>query len=341
MSVWCISYKGLHRNMDNMNENSYKFIDLFAGIGGLRLGFETQGANCVFSSEWDSDAQKTYEANFGEKPAGDITKISAETIPEFDILLAGFPCQPFSSMGLRQGFKDKIQGTLFFEICRIIEEKNPPVVFLENVPGLLTHNEGNTFKVVIESLEKLGYKVYSKVLNASDFGVPQNRKRVYIIAFNVNYFGGENNILFDFPKPSKKEVGIGQFIEKNVKGYTISEHLQKSYLFKKEDGKPEIVDKSTKKPVKTLVSTYHKIQRLTGTFVKDGETGLRLLSQKECKYIMGFPEDFKFPVSRTQMYRQLGNAVVVPVIQAIAKEVIKTVNKESRKDMPRQQILVN
>jgi DNA (cytosine-5)-methyltransferase 1 len=312
---------------------SLTFIDIFAGIGGIRLGFEANGCQCVFSSEWDKFAQKTYLANFGETPAGDITKIDAKEIPNFDILAAGFPCQPFSSIGKREGFANKTQGTLFFEIARIIKDKNPPVVFLENVPGLTTHDEGKTFETVLGALNELGYKVYHKILDSVDFGVPQFRKRIYMVAFNRAYFGGDEKISFNFPKPKKKRTGVGQFVETGVKGYCITKHLQETYIFKKNDGRPLIIDPSYDKPVKTFVSTYYKIQRLTGTFVKDGETGLRLLTTNECKAIMGFPPDYRIPVSRMQMYRQIGNSVAVPVIKEIAEEIVKTLQRKTGKEL--------
>lgn len=304
--------------------NKFTFIDLFAGIGGTRTGFEKAGGKCVFSSEWDKYCQKTYEANFGEIPFGDITKISAEEIPNFDVLVAGFPCQPFSSIGKRQGFMHATQGTLFYDILRILKDKKtkdrPKAFLLENVQGLTTHDGGNTFKTIVSSLEEIGYTVFTEILDAANFGVPQHRKRIYIIGFRKDLF---KNISFNFPKTNGKTSYINEHLEKNVTGYSISKHLQETYLFKKDDGRPKIVDKNSKIQIKTLVSTYHKIQRLTGTFVKDGETGIRLLTVNECKGVMGFPKEFVIPVSRTQMYRQLGNSVAVPVIVEIAKLIAK------------------
>lgn len=302
---------------------AFTFIDLFAGVGGTRMGFERAAGECVFTSEWDHDCQKTYQANFGEVPYGDITKIKEKEIPDFDILVAGFPCQPFSSIGKRQGFAHATQGTLFYDVLRIIKHKKNKAFLLENVPGLVTHDQGNTFRTIIESLEDLGYKIFHRVLNASDYNVPQQRKRIYIVGFKKSQFPGKS-IDFEFPAKKIRKVFINDYLEKNVKGYTISKHLQENYLFKKDDGRPVILDANSKIQVKTLVSTYHKIQRLTGTFVRDGETGIRLLTENECKAIMGFPRDFIIPVSRTQMYRQMGNSVVVPVIEAIAKEMVKT-----------------
>lgn len=300
-----------------MNKAELTFIDLFAGIGGTRLAFERAGLRCVFSSEWDRYSQQTYEANFGEKPHGDISKISASAIPDFDVLVAGFPCQPFSSIGQRKGFEHKTQGTLFFDIARIIGEKKPAAVLLENVKGLTHHDGGKTWQVIQESLEELGYTVCAKVLDSKYFGVPQSRERIYIAAFRDSKAAER----FAFPKPAKRTVGIGKFIETGVQDRPISRHLQDSYIFKHDDGRPEIVTVDTEKPVKTLVASYHKIQRLTGTFVMDAQTGLRLLSEAECKAIMGFPKHFKVPVSRTQMYRQFGNSVAVPVVTKIAKSM--------------------
>lgn len=305
-----------------MIDRKYEFIDLFAGIGGIRMGFERNEFKCVFSSEWDTFSQKTYSTNFGEMPKGDITNINAKSIPNHDVLTAGFPCQPFSTIGKREGFDHPTQGTLFFDIVRILKEKKPRGFLLENVAGLKNHDEGRTFDLIIDTLKnELGYCVDSRVLDSADYGVPQHRKRIYIVGFKKT---STNSIDFNWPVQSDLKVGIGQFIESHKQGYNISKHLQRSYIFKKNDGRPQIVDKDSDFPIKTLVATYHKIQRLTGTFVKDGETGLRLLSENECKATMGFPKDFTFPVSRTQMYRQMGNSVAVPVIESIACEMRKT-----------------
>lgn len=304
---------------------TFKFIDLFAGIGGFRLALQNLGGKCIFSSEWDKFAQQTYQANFGEIPFGDITKEETKQyIPDdFDILCAGFPCQAFSIAGKRGGFLDT-RGTLFFDIAEIIKRKQPKAILLENVKGLVTHDKGNTLNVILGTLKELGYTVFTKIVNAKDFGVPQVRERIFIVGFNNNKIKNINE--FGFPKPLEQEVFVNDFIESGLDGYGISKHLQEKYLFKKNDGNPQIIDRHTKIQVKTLVSTYHKIQRLTGTFVKDGDTGLRLLSINECKAIMGFPGDFTVPVSRTQAYKQFGNSVVVPVVQAIAKEMMEKLN---------------
>ncbi|TCM68664.1 DNA (cytosine-5)-methyltransferase 1 [Acinetobacter calcoaceticus] len=305
-----------HRDVDQgIDSSQFTFIDLFAGIGGIRQSFEKHGGKCIFSSEIDPFAKFTYYTNFGDVPFGDITQISVDSIPKHDILCAGFPCQPFSHIGKREGFEHPTQGTMFYEIVRIIKDKKTPVLFLENVPGLINHDDGNTLQVIIETLQAMGYKVHHTVLDASHFGVPQKRKRFYLIAFL------DHKVQFEFPKPPMISKDIGEVLETDVTGYSVSEHLQNSYLFKKDDGKPALVDKNSIGAIKTLVSTYHKIQRLTGTFVKDGETGVRLLTTNECKAIMGFPENFVIPVSRTQMYRQMGNSVVVPVVKKIAEQI--------------------
>lgn len=294
-----------------------KFIDLFAGIGGIRLGFEDNFTECVFSSEWNKFAQRTYEANFNEKPFGDIRNIETKFIPQHDILLAGFPCQPFSKMGRQNGFEDEIQGTLFFDIVRILQYHKPKAFLLENVPGILTNNQGKTLNIIIEHLTNLGYRTSYEVLDASNFGLPQKRKRVLFVGFLE-----ELNINFTFPKGNQEiKVPICDILEKNVSGYSISEYLQNSYLYKKNDGNPQVVDEFSEIQVKTLAASYYKVQRLTGTFVKDGPTGLRLLSRLECLRLQGFPDDFQLPVSRTQMHKQLGNSVAIPMIKAVAERV--------------------
>lgn len=325
--------------MPKASEHKLRFIDLFAGVGGIRLGFERAGCRCVFTSEWDKHAQRTYNANFGDMPHGDITAIDAKDIPAFDVLTAGFPCQPFSSIGQRQGFKHKTQGTLFFDVARILEHHRPRAFLLENVAGLVTHDGGRTLTTILETLHELRYDVWYRVLDAVDYGVPQHRERIYIVGLRVDKsrepvcIGGDELPLmsasphaerFEWPKPRRKRVGIGRFLETGVQDHEISTHLQKVYIYKVDDGRPQVVDPSSNFPVKTLVACYHKIQRLTGTFVKDGPTGLRLLTARECKAIMGFPSSFKLPVSRTQMYRQMGNSVAVPVIRAIAAEIVRS-----------------
>lgn len=307
-------------------DSAFTFIDLFAGIGGFRLAMQANGGECVFSSEWDDAAKQTYYENYGEVPFGDITKDETKALipEEFTILCGGFPCQPFSSIGKREGFKHKTQGTLFFHIAEILNEKRPKAFLLENVTGLLSHNEGKTYETIIDVLKnELHYSVFTKVLNSADYKVPQERKRLYFVGFRDDLHI-EN---FDFPASCDIKVGIGQFVEKNAQGPSISKHLQSTYIFKKDDGHPEIIDEKSNFPVKTLCASYHKIQRITGTFVRGGETGLRLLTVNECKAIQGFPKEFKVPVSRTQMYHQFGNSVAVPVINALSAKICQILNK--------------
>jgi DNA (cytosine-5)-methyltransferase 1 len=301
--------------------SSFRFADLFAGIGGIRLAMEGNGGTCVFSSEWDQFAQKTYEANFGEIPHGDITKVAISDVPRIHLLAAGFPCQPFSSIGKREGFAHKTQGTLFWDVLRIIKARRPAAVLLENVTGLLTHSGGDTMNTIEGALQEANYWVFWRVLDAAEYGVPQKRERVYIVAFDRKQV---KNPDFGWPRPARKMPSIGKYVETGVSGYSISRHLQRVYINKKDDGHPEVITPKSDFPVKTLVASYHKIQRITGTFVKDGSTGLRLLTERECKAIMGFPASFKMPVSRTQMYRQFGNSVAVPVVKRIGREIVHT-----------------
>ena len=206
---------------------------------------------------------------------------------------------------------------MFFDIARILNQKQPRMFLLENVPGILTIQKGKTFEVIMDTLDTIGYDVFYDVLDAQDFGLPQVRKRVIIVGYRKDL----NIQTFDFPEGNHLRAPIKDYLEDNPSGYAISEHLQESYLFKKDDGKPQVVDNSSDIQVKTLVSTYHKIQRLTGTFVRGGETGLRLFSELEVKRIMGFADDFIVPVSRTQMYKQFGNSVAIPVIEAVADQM--------------------
>ena len=319
-------------------QNSFKFVDLFSGIGGIRLALEEVGGECVFSSEWDPHCQETYRYNFGEVPHGDIQKVDLKNIPNCSLLAAGFPCQPFSSIGKRAGFAHETQGNLFFRIIEILDhfrsDRRRPIdaVLLENVEGLTTlrHEGRRVIDSVLDELQNIGYNVDYKVLDAADFGVPQRRRRVYITALYAKKFGKGPVIDWDFP--SKDIADIGPHVERGIQDHSISWHLQKVYIDKVTDGRPQKIDQETKGPVKTLVSTYHKIQRLTGTFVKDGPTDLRLLTRNECRAIMGFPTDFEIPtwISRTQMYRQFGNSVTPPVVTAIAEKLVQRIAARSK-----------
>lgn len=326
-------FTGFRENELIPRRSNFTFIDLFAGIGGMRLAFESIGGSCVFSSEWDLHSQKTYSANFGDVPMGDITKIASSEIPVADVVLAGFPCQPFSTFGKRAGFAHETQGTLFYDVLRVIKENRPRAFLLENVKGLLSHDRGRTISVIRESLLALGYQIAIQTLNSANYGLPQVRERIFIVGFDNNSVGDAQRFLW--PAATSEQVAIGPFIEHGVGGYEISKHLQASYIHKLDDGRPQIVTADSDFPVKTLVASYHKVQRLSGTFVADGPTGLRLLSEAECKAIMGFPSHFKFPVSRTQMYRQLGNSVAVPVVSAIASEMLEVLYPQSEVEQTR------
>ena len=306
----------------------YKAIDLFAGIGGIRLGFEKafqDEISFVFSSEIDKYAQMTYQFNFAEFPHGDITKIDPKEIPDFDILLAGFPCQPFSNAGLKKGFKD-IRGTLFFNIAQIIECHKPKVVFLENVKGFKNHDKGVTFRVVKETLSDLGYKIFADVLNAKDFGVPQNRERIYIIAFL------DKQINFEFPRKIEKVVQLGDILDKNVDGkYTLSDRLweghQRRKLEHKEKGNGfgySIFDENSEY-TSTISARYYKDG--SEILIKQNNKNPRKLTPREAARLQGFPNDFKIVVSDMQAYKQFGNSVAVPVIEKLAENIFKKIEQ--------------
>lgn len=304
----------------------FTFIDLFAGIGGIRIPFQELGGKCVFTSEWDKFAQKTYHVNFGDIPNGDITKITNEEIPDFDVLLAGFPCQPFSQAGLKKGFSDT-RGTLFFEIERIIKAKRPKAFLLENVKQLRGHDKGRTLKVILEHLDDLDYQVTYDVLRAADFGVPQNRERIYIVGFNRSYYGIDKEYKFSFPEPTHQKTRLGDILEENVdEKYTISQKLYEGHIRRKAEHQ--------KKGNGFGFSLFNADSEYTNTisarYYKDGSEILidqgpdippRKLTPRECAGLQGFPDSFIIPVSDTQAYKQFGNSVAVPVIRAIAKRV--------------------
>jgi DNA (cytosine-5)-methyltransferase 1 len=311
-----------------------KFIDLFAGIGGIRLGFESQGAECVFSSEWDKFAQTTYEANFNHRPSGDITQIHEADIPDFDILCGGFPCQPFSNAGHKQGFDDT-RGTLFFDIARIIFHHKPQIVFLENVKGLKSHNKGTTFQTIKNTLSSMGYYVHAHVLNAKDFGVPQNRERIYIVAFL-------ENLDFKFPAPLVNKAIVGDILEENVcLKYTLSDRLwsghqrRKSEHLQKGNGFGYSLFNENSTYTSTISARYYK----DGSEILISQTGQnpRKITPREAARLQGFPETFIIPVSDVQAYKQFGNSVCVPVIKAIALHIFEAFNrpKEMRLSKPK------
>jgi DNA (cytosine-5)-methyltransferase 1 len=339
------------------NKNSLRFIDLFAGIGGFRLAGEENGMECVFSSEIDKFACEVYKNNFGEIPQGDITKIKAKDIPDFDVLFAGFPCQPFSYAGQLQGFGDEIRGTLFFHIVKILKEKKPKMFLLENVKGLKSHDKGKTLQTILEHLDQLGYYVHWTVLNSLHYGVPQSRERWYCVGFS-------KDIDFNFPKPSDGKVTLREIINwkdndnptlklsefemSRIKHHFNScplesteqirvEHDNSKYAPNTKKGKYGVF--SYLKPDKSLrfhVGDYAKTQIQEAYYCNldsyapsiiaarapklwDLE---RHLSDRECARLQGFPEEFKLSNSSVQAKRQLGNSVTVPVISKIIENML-------------------
>ena len=307
-------------------KTDFTFIDLFAGIGGIRLGFESIGGECIFSSEWDKYCQKTYQENFKEIPHGDITKIKPYELPSFNLLLAGFPCQPFSMAGRKLGFEDA-RGTLFFDIAQKIEFHKPEVVFLENVKNIESHDKGKTFKIIINTLEDLGYKIFHKVLNAKDFGVPQNRERIYIIGF-------KGNADFEFPVPPKQKTRVGDILEKNVDPkYTISDRLWAGHQRRKREHR----EKGNGFGYSLFTEDSLYTSTISARYYKDGSEILiaqkgknpRKITPREAARLQGFPEWFQTPVSDVQAYKQFGNSVSIPVIEALAKKIKEVMCKNT------------
>lgn len=309
---------------------SFTFIDLFAGIGGMRIAFEKAGGTCVFSSEWDKFAQITYEKNFGEKPHGDITQVELNEVPKHDVLIGGFPCQPFSNAGLKRGFEDT-RGTLFFDVARIIDHRKPSLVLLENVKGFIGHDKGRTMMIVKETLEDLGYNVFYKVLNAKDFGVPQNRERVFIVAINRRKLG---SIGFEFPKAPKKATRLGNILEPNVdEKYTLSNKLWSGHKRRLKEHR----EKGNGFGYSMFNSESVYTSTISARYYKDGSEILieqkgknpRKLTPREASRLQGFPASFQIPVSDNQAYKQFGNSVAVPVVAAIARKMIELLENPS------------
>lgn len=309
----------------NLENAPYKMIDLFAGVGGTRLGFYlTHKVTTVFSSEIDKFACKTYRANFGESPCGDITKIDAKDVPDHDVLVGGFPCQAFSQAGKKLGFEDT-RGTLFFEIARIIKEKRPKAFLLENVKNLKSHDHGKTFAVIKATLEDLDYEVQSIILKARDFGVPQNRERIYIVGFNKQKV--KNFYQFTFPLPLNKKIKVGDILEPKVdEKYTISDALWEGHQRRK----AEHLQKGNGFGYSLFNEESPYTNTLSARYYKDGSEILieqigknpRKLTPREAARLQGFPEEYLIPVSDTQAYKQFGNSVAVPVIHAIAQQIL-------------------
>lgn len=323
--------------------NHFTFIDLFCGIGGFRQAMESVGGTCVFSSDKNKNARATYQANYGDMPAGDITKIDAKDIPVFDVLCGGFPCQSFSIAGCQRGFADP-RGLMFFEIARIVEHHKPKVLFLENVAYLEKHDSGSTLNVIVTTLRNLGYDVQYKILRASDYGVATIRKRIYIICFR-----NDLHIEFNFPESFESDIAIEDFLEPNVDEHyyidpatvhfykdDIDIRIQKTYRIgyigdRRADGSIGQGQRvySIKGHAPTFVVSNRGSAGNSEAYYIDSK--VRILTPNECKRIMGFPEDFVFLVAEARAYEQLGNSVAVPVLKAIAHQIIATgVFDESR-----------
>jgi len=315
--------------------SGYTFIDLFAGMGGFRLALESLGAKCVYSDEWDKSAGEVYEDNFGDLPDGDITKVDERSIPDHDILCAGFPCQAFSIIGKQRGFEDS-RGTLFFDVARIVREKRPKVVFLENVKNFATHDGGKTLEVVRTTMQELGYSFYQRVLNSVDYGVPQKRERIYMVCFRDDL--GVTD--FSFPKKIKLTRHVEDVLlrdEKAVKHLYVDR--PDTYLSSISDDKYSskpirlgIVNKggqgeriySTKGIAITLSAYGGGVFAKTGGYMINGR--FRRLHQRECARLMGYPDTYRLAGNAAQAYKQLGNSVVVDVLQYIACEISRSLS---------------
>lgn len=310
----------------NPKNAPYKMIDLFAGIGGTRLGFyQTGKVKNVFSSEWDKFSQKTYYANFGEHPEGDITKIDAADIPYHDVLVGGFPCQAFSQAGKKLGFEDT-RGTLFFDVARILKEKQPASFLLENVKNLKSHDHGKTFKVIMNTLKELNYSVHYVFFKARDFGAPQNRERIYIVGFNKDKVKDADS--FKFPVAPKPRTRVGDILEKSVdEKYTISDKLWAGHQRRKRENKAK--GKGFGYTLFNADSPY--TNTISARYYKDGSEILieqkgknpRKVTPREAARLQGFPENFIIPVSDTQAYKEFGNSVCVLTVHAIAEKMVQ------------------
>lgn len=318
---------------------TFRFIDLFAGIGGLRIPFDELGGQCVFTSEIDQAARTTYQQNFGfEDIDEDIVACDKSEIPEHDLLLAGFPCQPFSQAGLREGFGDPTRGTMFFEIMEVIRSHEPAVVLLENVKGLTHHDGGRTMSVIEQMLDSPaddapGYWIRAKVLNAFDFGLPQNRERIFIVALRKDLFRSSD---FDFPDPPRQETRVGSILEDAPDAsFTISDRLWAGHQRRQATHKAKGngfgfgVFGPDDPYTYTLLARYYKDGR--EILIDQGpDRNPRKITPREAARLQGFPEDFVVHSSRSQAYRQFGNAVPVPVVRAIAEVLVPLMRKRLR-----------
>ena len=310
----------------------FKFIDLFAGIGGMRIAFESCGGDCVYSNEWNKYCQQTYFANFGEQPDGDITKVDARIIPDHDILVAGFPCQPFSiagvskkqSLGRATGFEDKTQGTLFFDVCRIIKAKRPKAFMLENVKNLKSHDHGRTFQVIAESLDELDYEVFYTILDGQNY-VPQHRERILIVGFDRKRYGDDVKFNFDItpvePKPVLKDILESKPDAKYTLSDKLWEYLQNYAEKHRAAGNGFGYGLADPNGIaRTLSARYYKDG--SEILIAQDQGNPRRLTPRECARLQGFPDSFKITVSDTQAYRQFGNSVVVPLMQDVAGLIV-------------------
>lgn len=325
----------IKRKKKDTSNKQFSFIDLFAGIGGMRIAFDRAGGHCVYSNEWNKYSQQTYFANFGEQPDGDITQVNEKDIPDHDVLVAGFPCQPFSiagvskknSLGRKTGFADKTQGTLFFDVCRILKEKRPKAFMLENVKNLCSHDKGKTFQIIKESLEELNYEVFYDILDGQNY-VPQHRERIIIVGFDRERYGKDIDFQFNLspinPKPVMRDI-----LEKEVDPkYTLSDKLWiylQNYAAK---------HRAAGNGFGYGIAPLDGVSRtISARYYKDGSEILiaqegknpRRLTPRECARLQGFPDSFKIPVSDTQAYRQFGNSVVVPLMENVAKLIVEKI----------------
>ena len=340
--VWAVAEQPLQYNLfdeffqvpfPTPAEPKFTFIDLFAGIGGIRLGFEAVGGKCVFSSEFDKDACTTYKANFGDYPFGDITKIDADKIPDFDIFLAGFPCQTFSIIGNKEGFKDETRGTLFIAIERILKANKPRAFMLQNVRNLVAHDKGKTFKVIMSHLEALGYIVYAKVLNALDYGCIQKRERIIIVGFL-------DKVSFSFPKKEINHMTLSDILEQDVTSkYYVKPEIRESRL-------KRLKDKNYPKP---YISHENMAGSITphpySSCLRAGASANYILinderrpTEREMLRLQGFPDTYRIVLPYSKIKKQCGNSVAVPVIKAVAKQMIKALNQYDNENKRRSKV---
>lgn len=330
----------------NRNGKKFTFIDLFAGIGGFRIALESFGLTSVYSNEWDKHAQITYRENFGDTPDSDITKVNEKMIPKHNVLCAGFPCQAFSISGKQQGFKDT-RGALFFDIARIVKHHMPEVLFLENVKNFARHDNGRTLDVVVKTLDEMGYNVFHQVLNASFYGCPTARQRIYFVCFRKNL----GIASFEFPSPTNEPVKLSDVLlpDGETKRYVINGRNDVRLIRK--EAQSNLFGEYPLKPIRvgvignggqgervynplghaiTLSAYGGGVASKTGAYLINGK--VRKLAPRECARVMGFPDDFKIPVNDAQAYKQFGNSVAVPVLKKIFEQVSRRLNEKQSDD---------